>query len=1343
MKTADKKKQDKILSEAELNNINKIKSNEEEILAQHHDKDLENNIKSSMDKSAYSEANYSNIVFNKHELFFNSLPNEMAFDSVIIKNTGKTCVYYKWQKNNKKFKLEEKKSDGIDRFYCHYTDSKIFPDEERKFTFSFFSEKNGVFSEEWFLATTPPLKNCDLHIHLSGLVHKYVDLYSEKVGNFDAEIEKEANRVSINEHVLDLVESIKATEPPIPNMKNINLFKFYFMLYNSEYNVEFSKKIMNNLQKLNNQVMNEILGIVEEEPKVIEKHDITPRKEEKKEEIIASPQSNLSKKESKKKLLRKNTLRKTTEDKKEHEEKDKEKITNLESKEENKENKEQIVFIEKKEEKEESEVFIPKDKLDEEKYWNTSIDVLKERINQIQNPEHKKEFDDKLNCILHISHKKGPEDSGVYNFIKNIILSELEEINETSNKIREELVIPPYTFDYFTRNSLDEADLAKYEADLKKKKDDYVKKNKKKPPAKGEEEKDEMEEYREKLMKQLSENIYIKINDIKKENNKSQIKDLLLKGNSLDENYIQRLSQIKTFNNIKTEGGFDNKYAVLRIDLEECKLIYTDDIDEEGNVTGNHLSSIDYLSAKDNILQSLIYLLNNGVRVALLLVDFGPKMGSYKTEYSLKNLTSYIEKNLEHPAYFCKSLEELDDYNKKIEEDELKDNCVIVMENINFFLEECGLELIQDEFINPKGEEKTLGIYNKKKFLKALADKCNIYVNDSIYSMEQFYPTVIDIDENKIKVIGAKIQEQLKKIVEFFSIENNNYVLILGDNDVFRVKGRKQIIKDKEENTAENKNTNEENKENKEKEVNKEKEHNNENEENEEDKPQSPNTQNILDEGIIGGTETLDYSDEECFITDLLILNATMTKFKKIFIMGKLALQFIQFLRHDYEIFDNNLYPVNPNLFKIIRYILVKADLLGIEIIIPNDFKILNKEEFERHLYPYIDQNGLSKNYTNEIRILLKRERIQLRLEGAYTDPEELNENADYQRVKLEPDQLENLKYYKEKTLKINRMPYCYDFISEFQKAQNIKRPKKIFKTPIEIYRYYENIYEKELVYPEEVLQAKEYYEEKKKRLEEKNKEMEEEKENEEGDKNNKKKEEKKEEVKEEKKEEKEITEENKENPEEKIEEQPQEFENTKKEKKPYDPRLYDYDNMELVDFGEETYNRLISEIKKTFGVMWIGRLSPSRCENVFDSYIKIIQAIQERKNQLKNIFDEEQSTKEKKISESSLKAKKQLLNFFLKGKGAYEEVKETYRLIISGQANPDEFIEEDEGAQDEEQFNHDLHTLIDYYIDDDFELINSILKGKHIPGFYGLNKEKPVEKAEEFDPKSIENIIN
>jgi len=44
----------------------------------------------------------------------------------------------------------------------------------------------------------------------------------------------------------------------------------------------------------------------------------------------------------------------------------------------------------------------------------------------------------------------------------------LENINETSNKIREELSMPPYTFDLLTRQSLNEEDLAKYEAEMKK-----------------------------------------------------------------------------------------------------------------------------------------------------------------------------------------------------------------------------------------------------------------------------------------------------------------------------------------------------------------------------------------------------------------------------------------------------------------------------------------------------------------------------------------------------------------------------------------------------------------------------------------------------------------------------------------------------------------------------------------------------------------------------------------------------------------------------------------------------------------------------------------------------------
>ena len=49
---------------------------------------------------------------------------EVEFDKVKIKNTGTTCIYFKWQKVERAFKIAEKKSDGIDRFFCHYVIKK-------------------------------------------------------------------------------------------------------------------------------------------------------------------------------------------------------------------------------------------------------------------------------------------------------------------------------------------------------------------------------------------------------------------------------------------------------------------------------------------------------------------------------------------------------------------------------------------------------------------------------------------------------------------------------------------------------------------------------------------------------------------------------------------------------------------------------------------------------------------------------------------------------------------------------------------------------------------------------------------------------------------------------------------------------------------------------------------------------------------------------------------------------------------------------------------------------------------------------------------------------------------
>ena len=104
----------------------------------------------------------------------------------------------------------------------------------------------------------------------------------------------------------------------------------------------------------------------------IENIDITPRKEEKKEENILSPQSPTSKRESKKKLMRKGTLRKSTEEKSTHEEK--EKGTNFENQEE-KEQKEKLLLLslEKKRKKKKKVKYL----FQKTKMMNKSIGILR------------------------------------------------------------------------------------------------------------------------------------------------------------------------------------------------------------------------------------------------------------------------------------------------------------------------------------------------------------------------------------------------------------------------------------------------------------------------------------------------------------------------------------------------------------------------------------------------------------------------------------------------------------------------------------------------------------------------------------------------------------------------------------------------------------------------------------------------------------------------------------------------------------------------------------------------------------------------------------------------------
>jgi hypothetical protein len=67
-----------------------------------------------------TEASFTKIEVDKETLFFRSTPNKVSFDRIIVRNTGTTCVYFKWRKLVKPFNLENKRSEGIDRFFCYY-----------------------------------------------------------------------------------------------------------------------------------------------------------------------------------------------------------------------------------------------------------------------------------------------------------------------------------------------------------------------------------------------------------------------------------------------------------------------------------------------------------------------------------------------------------------------------------------------------------------------------------------------------------------------------------------------------------------------------------------------------------------------------------------------------------------------------------------------------------------------------------------------------------------------------------------------------------------------------------------------------------------------------------------------------------------------------------------------------------------------------------------------------------------------------------------------------------------------------------------------------------------------
>lgn len=176
-------------------------------------------------------------------------------------------------------------------------------------------------------------------------------------------------------------------------------------------------------------------------------------------------------------------------------------------------------------------------------------------------------------------------------------------------------------------------------------------------------------------------------------------------------------------------------------------------------------------------------------------------------------------------------------------------------------------------------------------------------------------------------------------------------------------------------------------------------------------------------------------------------------------------------------------------------------------------------------------------------------------------------------------------------------------------------------------------------------------------------------------------------------------------------------------EKKPIEVKhILEPSEYQLIDFGEKSYEKLCSYINRNNCLMWHGKLSPSIVENLFDNYSYIVKCIHDRKTNLREKFAELMMEEEKKLDESDHKAKKHLFNVFLKGDLPYEYIKNNYKNILSLlQGNNPNEEEEAENAQEDEQFTYEMNNLIDHFINEDFEVIDSILSGQVVKGGFFL----------------------
>jgi len=164
-------------------------------------------------------------------------------DKLVVTNVGSTTITYDWKKYLRGDYIPSKNSDMAQRFYCHYPKSILKPGESKIFTFSFRSERPGMYQEEWELLTEPLLLNALPLINLSG-ISTQGDSFIDVREQFEVKFNEEITAQNANEVFEEIFDRVKTPTPPAPIMTEPDTFKHFFEKNNRHLGLYYTKYIM-------------------------------------------------------------------------------------------------------------------------------------------------------------------------------------------------------------------------------------------------------------------------------------------------------------------------------------------------------------------------------------------------------------------------------------------------------------------------------------------------------------------------------------------------------------------------------------------------------------------------------------------------------------------------------------------------------------------------------------------------------------------------------------------------------------------------------------------------------------------------------------------------------------------------------------------------------------------------------------------------------------------------------------------------------------------------------------------------------------------------------------------